>query len=178
MSLSGVKRTWAGAVQMSAYDPKWTCCPWCLVRFWPLWTRFSASAALKVTQTTRNKPPLRSLPLRAKIGAQRHASSERRCHLCHDHDHGTLASNCLYSSGCRCLHAGCDAALRKRCSRCASRGLLPCPQQTAAQFRLRGCVQSRTGRECNNSRTVEKIFRRLISGIDRGHSVSNAPLVR
>ena len=64
-------------------------------------------------------------------------------------DHGTVASNCLYSSGCRCLHAGCDAALRKRYSRCESRGLLPCPQQTAAQFRLRSCVELPTGRGCN-----------------------------
>ena len=64
-------------------------------------------------------------------------------------DHGTLAGNRLYSSGCRCLHAGCDAALRKRYSRCEPHGLLPCPQQTAAQFRLRSRVQSSTGRECN-----------------------------
>jgi hypothetical protein len=42
-----------------------------------------------------------------------------------------------------------DAALRKRYSRCEPRGLLPCPQQTAAQFRLRSRVQPSTGRECN-----------------------------
>ena len=65
------------------------------------------------------------------------------------HDHGSLASNCLYSSGRRCLHTGRDAALRKRYSRCEPRGPLPCPQQTAAQFRLRSRVQSSTGRECN-----------------------------
>ena len=36
-----------------------------------------------------------------------------------------------------------------RYSRCEPHGPLPCPQQTAAQFRLRSRVQSSTGRECN-----------------------------
>jgi hypothetical protein len=34
-------------------------------------------------------------------------------------------------------------------TRCEPRGLLPCPQQTAAQFRLRSRVQPSTGREGN-----------------------------
>ena len=40
----------------------------------------------------------------------------------------------------------------RRYSRCEPRGLLPCPQQTTAQFRLRCRVQSSTGRECNPRR--------------------------
>src|SRR5215475_12351042 len=93
-SLLGVKRTWAVAPHMSAYDPKRTCFPELMgstgvIEFWNAGAErlygFDQSEAVGHVShdLLRTQHPIELAELRSKLRSERHWSGELR-HMCKD----------------------------------------------------------------------------------------------